>query len=131
MSKEAARDFIQRADHDSVIRQLARDRFSDIVDVGREFGYEFAWDEFDQVMRQRSAAGQGQGPGRDDHHDGGGHEDPGYTSDSCLCEDVDNGQSDTSESCLCPDDDQRDDDGDDGGSGGGGGGDDDGGSDGH
>ena len=62
MSTEAAQDFIDRANQDAAIRKLAREHLGDIVNVGREHGYDFAWDEFDQAMRERKAT-QGQGGG--------------------------------------------------------------------
>jgi hypothetical protein len=61
MSIESAQEFIDRANQDQVIRKLARERFGEIVNVGREHGYDFELDEFDLAMRERKA--QGGGPG--------------------------------------------------------------------
>ena len=68
MSTQAAQDFIDRANHDEAIRRLALERLDEIVDVGREHGYDFARDEFDEAMRERKAA-QGPSGGRDDDAD--------------------------------------------------------------
>jgi len=55
MSVESAQEFIDRANQDAVIRKLARQRFGDIVNVGREHGFDFELDEFDLAMRERKA----------------------------------------------------------------------------
>ena len=82
MSIESAQEFINRANQDAVIRKLARERFGDIENVGREHGYDFARDEFDEAMRERRAmqAAQGQGPS------GGGGRGKGDVDDSGSCQ---------------------------------------------
>lgn len=63
MSTEAARDFISRADQDQAMRQMARDRFAEIENVGTEHGFDFTRDEFAAAMRERKATGAGPGGG--------------------------------------------------------------------
>jgi predicted ribosomally synthesized peptide with nif11-like leader len=55
MSIQSATDFIEKANQDSAIRSVARARFSDIVNVGRDHGFEFTHDEFRPAMHERKA----------------------------------------------------------------------------
>jgi hypothetical protein len=88
MSVEAAQEFIDRANQDAVIRKLARQNFGDIVNVGREHGYDFELDEFDLAMRERKAQSDGPGGSRcsvgdRDKDDEGGIDSP--SGSVCQC----------------------------------------------
>ena len=89
MSLQAAQRFIDLANQDHAIRRLALERFSDIVTVGREHGYDFARDEFDQAMRERKAIHR---PGPS-----GGRSDTEPTASNCQCP-----SGTTASNCQCP-----------------------------
>lgn len=84
MSLQSAQEFIHQANQDQVIRKLARERFGDIVNVGREHGYDFELDEFEQAMRERRVlqAAYGEGPDGEAVEDGG---EAACTGSSCQC----------------------------------------------
>jgi hypothetical protein len=95
---------------------MARDRFAEIENVGRENGFDFTRDEFEHAMRQRKASGTGVGvvkaadtiscqcPGDKDNET----DDASGCVTSCQCpDDKDNETDDASGcviSCQCPDD---------------------------
>lgn len=56
MSKEHAKNFIQKAKTDPAIQKELHERGRHPVDVGREHGYHFSKEEFDEAMRERDAA---------------------------------------------------------------------------
>jgi hypothetical protein len=93
MSTRAAQEFINRANQDAVIRKLALERFTDIVSVGRELGYDFELDEFDEAMRERKAM-QAQGP---KGGPSGSRDDSGAT---CQCTPTGR-RDDSSGTCQC------------------------------
>ena len=61
MSIQSAKDFIVRANQDEAVRKTARERYTEIVVVGRECGFEFTLEEFSQAMRERKAKGDAGG----------------------------------------------------------------------
>jgi hypothetical protein len=55
MSTQSAKDFIEHANGNEAVRKTARERYGDIAGVGKENGYDFTKDEFDQAIRERKA----------------------------------------------------------------------------
>jgi len=101
MSVQSAKDFIVRANQDESVRKTARERFTEIVVVGRECGFDFTLEEFGQAMRERKA-GQG---------DAGGdattcqclYETGSCHSNTCQCGDATTCQCGDATTCQCGD----------------------------
>jgi hypothetical protein len=100
MSLQDAQDFINQANQDAVIRKLASERFGEIETVGREYGFDFARDEFDQAMRERKATQGPQGP-RVANADSEG----GPTGQACQCGGDADYSGPTGQACQCGADD--------------------------